>query len=323
MPKIALDAMGGDKAPAEIVRGAATAAREWGLGVRLVGQPSAIESELQHLSNRGLPISIVEALQTVEMDESPTSALRHKPQSSIAIGIEQVKSGNAEAFVSAGNTGAVVAHAVTTLGMMEGIERPTLALLFRTLRGRAMMVDVGATSDCRPNHLLQFGQLGSLYLERVLKVPSPRVGLLNIGEEESKGNRLSIEAYHLLKNADLNFVGNVEGKDIFQGEVDLIVTDGFTGNIALKLAEGTSEALFLSLRQNLSSSLFRRALAFFLRPAFRSIADQWDYRRTAGALLLGIKGNVVIAHGRSDALAIKTALGVAQQNVQEGWLNGP
>jgi glycerol-3-phosphate acyltransferase PlsX len=314
--------MGGDHAPSEVVKGALLAARAGDIDLLLVGQTTVVEAELRQLPHQGLPISIVEAPQVVAMDEHPANALRQKPQSSIAVGLHLLKEGKADAFVSAGSTGGVVAFALATLGMMNGIERPAIGVLYPTAKGQAMLMDGGATADCRPAYLLQFAQLGNRYLERVMGIHRPRVGLLNIGEEEGKGNRLAMEAHKLLKESSLNFVGNIEGKDVFKGEVDLVITDGFTGNVALKLSEGLAEFLLVTLRDTLTRNTLRKALAYFLRPALRRAAEGLDYRRAGGALLLGVQGNVVIAHGRSDAAAIRSAVGRAAKAVQERWLEG-
>ncbi|MBI2867724.1 MAG: phosphate acyltransferase PlsX [Chloroflexi bacterium] len=317
---LALDAVGGDKAPCEPVKGAVDAARELGVHVALVGPSQVVEKELARLSTRGLALSVIDAPEVVEMGEHPSQALKQKRNSSIAVGTGLVKKGEASAFVSAGNTGAVVVYGLFTLGMMKDVERPALATLFSTLKGRAMILDVGATAECKPAYLLQFAQLGSIYSELVLGVARPRVGLLNIGEEETKGTRLFVEAHQLLKQSALNFVGNVEGKEVLRGDADVVVTDGFTGNVATKVAEGLSEALFISIKQAVTRDLRAKLGALLIKPALMSVADQWDYRRVGGAPLLGVQGNVVVSHGRSDALAVKNALGLAKRAVQEDWL---
>jgi glycerol-3-phosphate acyltransferase PlsX len=272
-------------------------------------------------SPKSAAVSIVEAPQTVAMDEHPAQTLKHKPNSSIAVGINMVKRGEADAFVCAGNTGAIAAWALFSLGMLEGIERPAIgSIFFTSVKQRAMILDIGATAECKPIYLLQFAQLGSLYMERVLGLQRPRVALLNIGEEESKGTRLVIETHRLLKQADLNFIGNIEGKDLLKGVADVIVTDGFTGNVVLKLAEGLTESIFLSVKESLKRHFLARLFSIFVKPALLEVARQWDYRRVGGAPLLGINGNVIMSHGRSDHLAIKNAIGMAQRAVEERWM---
>ncbi len=250
--KIALDAMGGDKAPEAIVQGGIEAASELGVKVVVVGK-GEIRSPLCARLGKGIPsVSVVDASQSIGMEEHPMEAIRQKPDSSIVKGIGLVKSGQVDAFVSAGSTGSVVAASFFLLGCIPGIERPAIALVYSTLSGNALFLDAGANADCRPKMLLQFGQMGSLYMQRVFGLPKPRVALLNIGEESTKGNRLMQEAHSLLKGSGINFIGNMEGKDVYRGVADVVVTDGFTGNVVLKLSEGLSEAIFRSLRQALA-----------------------------------------------------------------------
>lgn len=227
-----------------------------------------------------------------------------------------VKSGAADAFVSAGNTGAVMAYGLLSLGRLPGVERPALSSVFPTLDGRCLILDVGANADCRPSHLLQFGIMGAAYMEGALGAPNPRVGLLSIGEEETKGNQLTLEAHQLLKQSGLNFIGNVEGKDIPKGLADVVVTDGFSGNVAIKVAEGVSEAVVALIRRAVTSRWYFKVAAAALRPAFRSVAKRMDYAEYGGAPLLGVKGVVIISHGRSNARAIERALEVAAQAVR-------
>lgn len=312
--KIALDAMGGDYAPSETVRGAVEAARRWGLEVLLVGPPGAVKEALAHCGLRGLPLAIVAAEEVVGMDEPPVEAVRAKPHSSIVIGLRLVKEGQAAAFVSAGNTGAVMAGALFELGRIPGIDRPALGVVYPTPRGFSLLIDGGANADCRPQHLLQFAIMGSLYLERVLSVPRPRVALLNVGEEEGKGSQLVQEAYRLLRAASiLNFGGNVEGRDVPAGVADVVVADGFVGNVALKLGEGLLEVLLAMLREEVSRDMLSKAAAWFLRPAFRRVQRRLSYEELGGVPLLGVKGIVIAAHGRSRAWAIANALRVAKQ----------
>ncbi|MEK7848590.1 MAG: phosphate acyltransferase PlsX, partial [Chloroflexota bacterium] len=287
MKPIALDAMGGDHAPQEIVLGAVAAARE-GRAVALVGRAEAVVPHLKATGYRGDLISLIDAPEVGESHEPPLKAIRSKPQSSIAVGVGLVKDGAAAAFVSAGSTGAVVATALLLLGKMEGVDRPALGILYGTRNGTALLLDVGANADCRPEFLAQFAHLGNLYMERVLGRARPRIGLLNNGEEEGKGNQLTRNSYALLKESPLNFVGNVEAKDIFLGVADVVVTDGFTGNMVLKANEGFGENLFWHLSNTLQSGLHLRLLGLLLRPTLGTFKRKVDYSEYGGAPLLGV-----------------------------------
>lgn len=313
--RIAVDAMGGDHAPREVVLGAAQAVRERGVDVVLVGRNGAVESELKGLD---LNLPIINANEVVGFDEAPTKAVRSKRDSSIVVGVKLVKEGQVSAFVSAGNSGAVMTAALLTLGSVEGIDRPALGFLFPPPWPQVLFLDVGANVDCRPGQILQFARMGSAYMERLFRIERPRIGLLSNGEESGKGNRLVREGHRLLKESGLNFVGNVEGRDIVTGVVDVVVTDGFTGNVVLKANEGMSEYMLLSLRQKLASRLYFRIAAFFLEPALRSFTRKLEYSEYGGAPLLGVNGNVVVAHGRSDATAIKNAVFIAQEAAKRG-----
>ncbi|MBI4295059.1 MAG: phosphate acyltransferase PlsX [Chloroflexi bacterium] len=312
--KIAVDAMGGDYAPLEVVKGAVKAAQEDQAEVLLVGREDAIKDCLSRLQAHSDLVSIIHASQVVECGEPPAAALKARPDSSIAVGLNLVKDGRASAFVSAGNSGAVMLCALLTLGKLEGIERPALGMLYRATSGAVLYLDVGANADCRPSFLLQFAQMGNTYMQRLFGISRPRVALLSNGAEETKGNSLVRESYKLLKESGLNFIGNVEGHEIPLGKADVVVTDGFTGNVVLKAAEGFSEALLTSLRQLLASRNH-------YRPALRAVARWLDYTEYGGVPLLGVKGNVIIAHGRSNARAIRSAIRTAQraaaQNVVE------
>lgn len=316
--RVALDAMGGDYAPAAVVEGAVLAAREYGIEVALVGLEDAIRAQLIRHNTRGLKLPIVPASETIEMYDHPVQAVRQKKDSSIVVGIRLVKDGEAAAFVSAGNTGACMAAAFFGLGRIPGIERPALATVFPTLRGKCVLVDVGANADCRPEHLLQFALMGSVYMERIFGVERPRVALLSIGEEETKGNQLVIEAHRLLANAPLNFVGNVEGKDIPAGTADVVVCDGFVGNVVLKFGEGVAATLRAIMAEELTRTWWQKLAALALRSAFRRMYKRMDYAEYGGAPLLGVQGVVIVAHGRSNARAIKNALRVAKQAVEQG-----
>ena len=315
--RVALDAMGGDRGPVVNVEGAVAAARELGLSVLLVGNEEELRGTLQHHSTSGLSISVCHAPETVGMHESPSSALRKKKQSSIRVGLELVKRGEADAFVSAGNTGAVMATAHLTLGPLPGVERPAIALIVPTLRGHSILLDVGANPDCKPRHLLQFAIMGDIYARQVMGKTSPTVGLLSIGEEESKGNELTREAFKALEEEpSLNFIGNVEGREVFSGTADIIVCDGFTGNIALKISESAAEFFTVLLKEELAKGLIGKVSAVLARGAFRRFKKRVDYTEYGGAPLLGVRGVCIISHGRSTAKAIKNAIRVAAECVE-------
>ncbi|MBI3953708.1 MAG: phosphate acyltransferase PlsX [Chloroflexi bacterium] len=321
MVTIALDAMGGDQAPAAVVDGALEAAQEPGVEVLLVGPQQLLRQELRQRDGARARLRVVHAPEVVGMGESPSEAVRHKRESSIAVGMELVKDGKAHGFVSAGNSGAVVAAAVMVLGLLPGVDRPALGMVFRTVSGPMLLLDVGASVACRPHDLLQFALMGSLYMERVLSIPRPRVGLLSNGEEESKGTAAVKAAHRLLRQqAGINFMGNVEGKDLPKGVVQVAVTDGFTGNIVLKTSEGMSELFYQMLGDSFASAPHFAFAGFILKPALKEMAKSLDYSEYGGAPLLGVRGAVVVAHGRSDAKAIKNAVLVAKHAAEVGLL---
>jgi glycerol-3-phosphate acyltransferase PlsX len=317
MIKIALDAMGGDHAPREVVKGAAKALREHELELVLVGPGDILARELKRYKPDRSRISVYEANDVVSMEDNPTSAMRQKKDSSIAGGINLLSSGQVSAFVSAGNTGAIVMTALLTLGKQEGIERPALGIALLAHSGPVLFLDVGANADCRPSFLLQFAHMGSTYVKRAYGVSNPRVGLLSNGEEESKGNKLVREAHQLLKESALNFIGNVESRDIPKGIADVVVTDGFTGNVVVKAAEGMGE-LFMNLSKLKGiDHRYRRSVSLLMRPALKAAEGRLlDYSGHGVALLLGVKGNIIVAHGRSEAEGIKRAVAVAEQVVE-------
>ena len=320
--KIAVDAAGGDYAPHEMVKGAIKAVQEYGVEVVLVGRKNVLRKLAEKsLSRTG--ITIVDAKQVIDFDEHPMKAIQKKTNSSIMVGINLLKSGDAQAFVSAGNTGAVVVGALLTLGKLNGVSRPAIGCLLDTISSTpALLVDAGANADCRPEHLLEFARMGSIYSKNILGIETPRVGLLCNGAEEGKGNRLTQETYPLLKNAkDINFIGNIEGHDIVKRTTDVIVTDGFTGNIVLKTIEGFSDNFLTSVRQigHVFSSAYRlRGRELLHDIGLTSWAKKMDYTEYGGACLLGVNGNVIIAHGRSQARAIKNAIGLARETVERG-----
>ncbi len=312
--RIVVDAMGGDNAPGEIVAGALMAAGGLGVELILVGRRAAIEAELEGAQAKNL--KIVDAPDVIEMDEHPTEAVKAKPRSSISVGLKMVKDGQADAFVTAGNTGASMAAALLTLGRIKGIGRPALATIFPTGEGRlTMLLDVGANADCRPIHLLQFAYMGAAYMERMYKVQSPKVGLLSIGEEDSKGNQLTIEVNQALRASRLNFVGNVEGKDLTRGICDVAVMDGFTGNVVLKTAEGMAELLLGEIRKAVELTPWNRAAGLILMSELRKVKRRLDYAEYGGAQLVGVDGIVVIGHGRSNARAVFSAIRAARDAV--------
>jgi glycerol-3-phosphate acyltransferase PlsX len=303
-----------------VVKGAIKAVQEYGVEIILVGRKNVIRK----LSEKALTrtgITIVDAKQVIDFNEHPIRAVQSKPDSSIVVGMNLLKSGEAAAFVSAGNTGAVVASALLTLGKAKGIRRPAIGcFLDRISTKPSLLVDAGANADCRPEHLLEFARLGTIYSKYLLKIPSPRVGLLCNGVEEGKGNRLAQETYQLLKEAkDINFLGNIEGHDIVKRTADVVVTDGFTGNIVLKTIEGFNDNFLTSVKQlgHVFSSALRLKTSDLLHDiGLSSLTRRMDYSEYGGACLLGVNGTVIIAHGRSKEKAIKNAIGLARATVE-------
>jgi phosphate acyltransferase len=315
MMRVALDAMGGDHAPREIVAGAAEAVRDLGIDVVLVGP----EERLREETRAAAPVRefrIVDAPDVIGMAEAPAMALRRKRRSSIAVALDLVRRGEADAMVSAGNTGAVMAAALLTLRPIEGIDRPAIAAVLPTQRGRALMLDAGANVDCRPKHLLQFAVMGSVYAQRVMGVPSPRVGLLSNGEEDTKGNELVIRAAELLRRSELRFIGNVEGRGVFAGDADVVVCDGFVGNAVLKFGEGLALGIFSLLREELSRGLLVRLGVALARPRLRALARRLDHTEYGGAPLLGVDGICIVSHGSSKARAVRNAIALAAESVR-------
>lgn len=308
--RIALDAMGGDHGPDEQIAGAIQALEETDLQLTLVGDESAIRVCLDRMAsseNIASRFQIVHTSEMVEMGESPVEAIRKKKRSSVMLAFDLVKKGEADAAVSAGNSGATMAAAIRKLGRLKNVSRPGIANAFPTLKKPVVMMDVGANVDCRPQHLFQFAIMASAY-SRIFNIESPRIGILSIGEETGKGNQLVKETHSLLAASSLNFVGNVEGRDIFQGNVDVIVCDGFVGNICLKVSEGLVEAATEMIRQGIMGS-FKAKIGYKLaRPVFNKFKKRVDYAEYGGAPLLGINGTGIICHGKSNAFAIKNAI---------------
>jgi len=330
--KIVLDAMGGDHAPGVVIDGAVMAAREYGLEIVLVGREETIRTELARHDTTGLKLPVVQASQVVEMEEH-TEAVRRKSDASMVVGMRLVRDGQADAFVSAGNSGAAMAAAILRgigMGRIRGIRRPALATYYPVAPTPVLLLDVGAQADCKTEYLLQFAQMGAIYAERVMGISNPRVGIVSNGEEADKGSMLVRDTYPLLEAGGLNFVGNVEGKDVAKGMADVVVTDGFTGNVMVKLTEGVVSFLFKYIKGELTGGGWNKfALVLMvpglvltlpgwllLAPTLRRIARRVDYAEYGGAPLLGVDGVVVIAHGRSNAKAIKNAVRQAKQAVE-------
>lgn len=306
--------MGGDHAPAHPVDGAVAAARTHGLGIDLIGRESAIRAELdRHPDINDLDVRVIDAPDVIEMSESPAKALRRKPRASIRVAAEQVACGSAVAMFSAGHTGASVVAAHAVFGMMPGVDRPALAPTVPTHTGSAVLIDAGATVECKPLHLLQFAHMGAMYARVGLGVEQPRIGLLSIGEEETKGNELTREAHQLLKASALQFVGNVEARGIFSGDADVIVCDGFTGNVALKLSEGLVEMVEGLLGEELQSTFSSQVGYLLSRRAFRRFRRRVDYSEFGGAPLLGVGGLCIVGHGRSSVKAVRNAVVMASR----------
>ncbi|MFN8632780.1 MAG: phosphate acyltransferase PlsX [Chloroflexota bacterium] len=312
---VALDGMGGDHAPEVVADGAKLAAQELGTRILLVGPQRDLETRLGK-DGAHLAIEVVNATQVVEMEEHPANAVRQKPDSSMVVGVRLVREGRAQAFVSAGNTGAVMAAGLFELRRIRGVDRPALAAVFPTRKGGTLVIDVGANADCKPEYLEQFGLMGSVYMEKVFGIARPKVGLLSNGEEESKGSALVQAAHPRLKALPIEFVGNVEGKEIPSGDVDVVVCDGFSGNVVLKLAEGMASSITGMIREEINASLVSKLFAVGVLPAFRRVRRRLDYAEYGGAPLLGLNGICIVAHGRSNALAIKNAIRVASQAVE-------
>lgn len=312
---VAVDAMGGDNAPAVEVEGAVAAVRRWGIPVVLVGDAERLGRELANHKVDGLPINIRHASEIVGMHDSASDAVRKKKDSSIRVAFDLVKNGEAHAVVSAGNSGATMAAGMFVLKRIKGIDRPAIATLMPNLKDQTLVLDVGGNVDCKPIHLAQFAMMGEVYVSRVLKKEKPRVGILSNGEEESKGNELTRDAHALLKDAPFNYVGYVEGRDIFNGHVDVVVCDGFVGNVVLKVAEGLAEGIGTMLRREIASRFWAKIGYVLSKPAFTAFKKKLDYAEYGGAPLLGIEGTGIICHGGSSVRAITNAIYHAREYV--------
>ncbi len=319
--KIVVDAMGGDDAPEVVVQGVQAYVRTFPADILLVGPEETVRPLFEQYALPADRVQMVHASQVIEMDEHPAAAVKAKEDSSMVVGMRLVRSGEADAFMSAGNSGGVLAAALLNLGRIRGIKRPALSTVFPTEKGFTFILDIGANTDCKPLYLYQFGIMGSIYAERVLGVENPRVGLLSNGEEPGKGSMLVQDVFELLKDSDLNFIGNVEGKDVPAGMADVVVTDGFTGNVVIKLAEGAASLLLGIINSEIRSRKMAMLGALLAKPAFRAVKHRMDYAEYGGAPLLGVDGVVIIAHGRSNAKAITNAIRVAERAVAQQIVN--
>jgi glycerol-3-phosphate acyltransferase PlsX len=321
--EIAVDAMGADKAPDPEISGSIQAARELGVHVHLVGPRERLAPLLRDaLKGEDLPVFIVHASEHIAMDEKAAQAVRNKKDSSMRVGLKLVREGKVSGFLTAGNTGAAMATAKMVLGTLPGVDRPALAAVMPTSAGKpCVLLDVGANVDCRPQNLVQFAVMGELYARSVLKVSRPRVGILSIGEEDSKGNELTGETFPLLKELPLHFIGNVEGRDIYNGHVDVIVCDGFVGNVALKTSEGLSRMVRDMLKDSLRKTVTAQVGALLSRKAFSAFRRRLDPSEYGGAPLLGVRGVCIVGHGSSNDVAIRNAIRVASEFAQTG-VNG-
>lgn len=340
MTRIAIDAMGGDHAPYEIVAGAVWAAKEYGVGLELVGKVDEIKSVLEDVKNKGfftdkgragrkhrikidyenLDIKLTHATEVIEMGEAVGQAIRKKKDSSIVKSVEAVATGSSDAVVAAGSTGAAMASSLFGLGRLPGIDRPAIAATLPTMGKPIVVIDAGANSNSTPEMLHQFAVMGAIFSEQVLSVENPRIGVLNIGEEEGKGNELTKNTFKLLEECKdkINFIGNIEGKELFSNVCDVVVCDGFVGNVALKVTEGTGSVLFKMIKYEFKSDFIGMILGWLAKPFFRRIYARVNYEEFGGALLLGVKGITIISHGRSKAYAIKNAVRVAKEAVESG-----
>jgi glycerol-3-phosphate acyltransferase PlsX len=312
--KVAVDAMGGDFGPRVTVEGAIKASREYKTDVLLVGVEDLIKKELDKFNHSQSNVTIINAAEAIDMGEGILS-IRRKKKSSIRIGAQLVKDGEANAFVSMGNTAAVVYISKKILGALKGVEKPALSLLVPSLKGLTLLIDVGANVNCRPHHLEQFAVMGHTFMGSVMGIKKPRIGLMSVGEEKIKGNELTKEAFERLQDSPLNFIGNVEGKDIYSGKADVIVSDGFTGNVALKVSEGVVETFSYFARTEIMKNFFAKIGLFLMKRNLKKIYKKVDYTEYGGAQLLGINGVCIIGHGRSNSNAVKNAIGLAKDFV--------
>jgi glycerol-3-phosphate acyltransferase PlsX len=315
--KIALDAMGGDFAPREIVYGAVAACRELAAEVILVGDEVALREHLKETDTVGLHLEIQHASETIAMDEHPATAVRRKKDASLVIANRLVKEGKAAAVISAGNTGAAMTASLFGLGRIDGVDRPAIAAPMPTQNGVCVILDAGANADCEAENLVQFALMGAVYAEKVFNLPQPRIGLLSIGEEDTKGNKLTVAAHQLLKASGLNFIGNVEGRAVHRGVCEVVVCDGFTGNVVLKLTEGLAAVLFGQIKNAVNGNFLTKMGGALLQKGFHSLKRQMDDTEYGGAPLLGLNGVSIISHGNSNAKAIKNAIWAAMRAAEQ------
>ncbi|MBK7157341.1 MAG: phosphate acyltransferase PlsX [Ignavibacteria bacterium] len=318
--KVAVDAMGGDFAPLNDVSGAIIAAEEKkdSLEIILVGKENLINEELKKHKIGLNNISVVNAADVITMHDSPTDSLKTKSDSSISVGINLVKDKKADAFISAGNTGAVMTASILKLGRIKGVGRPTIGSLFPTDKGKTMVFDVGASVDCKPNHLLEFAVMGSIYMKNVYGIEKPKVGLLSVGEEKSKGDNLTIEAYELLERSGLNFIGNVEGRDVLRGKADIIVCDGFVGNVILKFAESVLDVMKSKFKAYADKGFLKKIWVGMMYGTLKNVVlKDFDYQEYGGVPLLGVNGITIIGHGKSSPIAIKNMIYKAEEMIRK------
>lgn len=306
--RIAIDAMGGDNAPRAIIDGSIQALLEYGVELYLVGLKDEINKYLGEEYRSNSKVNIIEATEIINFDEAPVNAIKHKKDSSMVVGLKLVKEGTCDAFISAGSTGAFLAGSLLKVGRIKGIDRPALSPLIPTLKGSCMIIDAGANMDCKPRNLQQFAVMGSIYMEKVMGIKNPRVGLLNVGAEASKGNELTKESFELIKASGVNFIGNAEARDIITGICDVCVCDGFAGNVLLKNTEGVAMALFKLIKDEFMQSFKSKLGAMLLKDSLKNIKKKFDYTEVGGAPFLGINGIMIKAHGSSDAKALKNAI---------------
>ncbi len=317
---VILDAMGSDAHPDPEVLAAIRYTRELTEEIILVGDENILNRKIADHGGKDLPIRVVHAAEVLEMEDKPVENARKKAQNSMAVGMELLKSGDGQAFVTAGNTGGAMVNALLKLGRIKGVLRPALCALFPTATGKCVVLDIGANAECKPEFLLEFAVMGSIYAQKVLHVDKPRVGLLSNGEEAGKGNQLVKDSFHLLEKTNLNFIGNVEGKELFGGNADVVVTDGFTGNILLKTSEAVGKLIISKLKVGLLSSIRTKIGAFLAKPAFNDVRKLMDPAETGAVILLGIDGLVYVGHGRSDENAMFSAAIAARQAISSGLL---
>lgn len=306
--RIAIDAMGGDNAPKSAVEGAVLAVKEYGVNVCLIGFKEEIYKYLSEEDKNDSKISVLEATEVINNDDAPVTAIKRKKNSSMVIGLKLVKEESCDAFLSAGSTGAILAGSLLKVGRIKGINRPALAPLLPTAKGSCMIIDAGANVDSKPMNLQQFAVMGSIYMEKVMGIKNPRIGLLNVGTEEGKGNELTKESFELIKKLDLNFVGNVEARDLINGVCDVCVCDGFAGNVLLKSTEGVAQFIFDILKTTFMQNTISKLAALMLKKGLKTFKKRFDYKEYGGAPFLGIDGIIIKAHGSSDSKAIKNAV---------------